>query len=368
MNIRTLGICRRVMRLAVPGLLLAGVGAFGASAQNAEEFPEMTLRVAEGIGSTGFASETLQWWADEIEKRTNGRVKLEIFWGGSLVAWTDIPAAVASGAVDIGHVPSTYDPARTRLWMTLDMPFNVRDHWCAVYAGRKVTTENEHLAAELEKNNMVPLVGYDSGFQQYIASDPIPGLKELEGRRMRSYGGARVKLHEELGITPVFMPFGEIYGAIERGVIDGSADVAIYIGNVFKLQEVANHFLVTGSGAAVAAPFAVMNKGVWDGLPDNLKTVIQEVSDEHDQRFAQALIAAEEDLLKQFEDDPNITVYRLTDEDYAAMEAAAKKVQEAWIAEAEAEGLAAGDVWDQFQSLQAECEADVKANGYPWAR
>jgi TRAP-type C4-dicarboxylate transport system substrate-binding protein len=111
-----------------------------------------------------------------------------------------------------------------------------------------------------------------------------------------------------------------------------------------------------------------MNKDVWDGLPDNLKTVIQEVSDEHDQRFARALIAAEEDLLKQYEDDPDITVYRLSDEDQAAMAAAAKDVQEAWIAEAEAEGLAARDVWDDFQRLQSECEADVKANGYPWDR
>lgn len=365
MNPRASGIRRRLMRFAVPAML-AGLTAFGAAAQDAEEFPEMTLRVAQGVGSTGFASETLQWWADEIENRTGGKVKLEIFWGGSLVAWGDIPAAVASGAVDIGHVPSTYDPARTRLWMTLDMPFNIRDLWCAVNAGRRVTEENENLAAELEKNNMVPLVGYNSGYQQYIAKEPIPTLKDLEGRRMRSYGGARVNLHEELGITPVFMPFGDIYEAIDRGVIDGSSDVAIYLGNVFKLQEVANHFLVTGSGAAVAAPFAVMNKGVWDGLPDNLKTVIKEVSDEHDQRFAQALIAVEKELLQQYEDDPNITVYRLSDEDQAAMAAAAEKVQKEWIAEAEAEGLAAQDVWDHFQRLQGECEADVEANGYPW--
>lgn len=368
MNISSVAFYRRATRIVVPALLFVGIGTSGASAQNAEEFPELNLRAAEMVGSTGFASETLEWWADEIEKRTNGRVKIEAFWGGSLVAARDIPAAVASGAVEIGHVPSTYDPARTRLWMTLDMPFNVRDHWCAVYAGRKVTTENEHLAAELEKNNMVPLVGYNSGFQQYIASEPIPTLKDLEGRRMRSYGGARVKLHEALGITPVFMPFGEIYEAIERGVIDGSSDVAIYLGNAFKLHEVANHFLVTGSGAAVAAPFAVMNKNVWEGLPDNLKDVIREVSDEHDQRFAQALIAAEEELLKKYEDDPNIHVYYLSEEDQAAMAAAAKEVQEAWIAEAEAEGLAARDVWDHFQRLQSECEDDVKANGYPWER
>jgi TRAP-type transport system periplasmic protein len=368
MNPSTPGICRLATQIAAPALLVAALGTFGASGQGADEYPEMNLRAAQGVGSTGFASETLQWWADEIERRTDGRVKIEIFWGGSLIAWTDIPAAVAGGAVDIGHVPSTYDPARTRLWMTLDMPFNVRDHWCAVYAGRQVTTENEHLAAELEKNNMVPLVGYNSGFQQYIAADPIPTLKDLEGRRLRSYGGARVRLHEALGITPVFMAFGEIYAAIERGVLDGSSDIAIYLGNVFKLHEVANHFLVTGSGAAVAAPFAVMNKEVWDGLPENLQTLILEVSDEHDQRFARALIAAEEELLKQYEDDPNIHVYYLSDEDQAAMEAAARKVQDEWIAEAEAEGLAARDVWEHFQRLQSECEADVAANGYPWAR
>jgi TRAP-type transport system periplasmic protein len=354
-----------LMTLAAALFTPVGVGAQEQAAT--EEFPEMTLRSAQGLVSTGFAQEAHQWWADEITKRTGGKVKIETFWAGSLIAARDIPSAVAAGAVEIGHVPSTYDPARTRLWMTLDMPFNVRDHYCGMVAARRVAQENENLIEEFKRNNMLPVVGYNSGFQQFAAKEPIPTVESLQGKRMRSYGGARIALHEKLGITPVFMPFIEIYEAIERGVIDGSADVAIYLGNAFKLHEVAPHFQVADSGVAVAAPLAVFNLQVWEGLPDNLKQVIREVSEEHDMRFARELIKQETDILKSYEDNPAIEVYRLSEEDRAAMETVGKEVQEEWIAGAE-DPEAARNVWDNFQSLQRECETDIAANKYPWER
>lgn len=362
-------IARRRRRAGVAtalALLLAMSATPDARAQD-EEFPSMKLRSAQLLVSTGFASEAHQWWADEIGRRTDGRVTVETFWSGSLVAARDIPAAVAGGAADIGHIPSTYDPARTRLWMTLDLPFNFRDHWCGVSAGRRVAFENEHLAAELENNNMVPLVGYNSGFQQFISKDPLKTVADLEGRRLRSYGGARVPFLEELGITPVFMPFGEIYEAIDRGVLDGSADVVLYLIQAFKLHEIAPNIMMANSGGAIAAPLGVMNREVWEGMPENLQELILEISEEHDMRFARELIEAEERLAKELPEQ-GVNLNYLSDEERANMQEIAERVQEAWLDESEADGLPARDVWEHFQRLQRECEAEVADKGYPWER
>jgi TRAP-type transport system periplasmic protein len=355
---------RRAALAAVP-FLLAGVTSAPVVAQ---EYPSLRLRSAQVLVSAGIASEAHQWWADEIRKRTNGRVTIQTFWAGSLVAPRDIPAAVAGGAVDIGHVASTYDPARTRLWMTLDLPFNVRDHYCAMEAGRRVSLENEHLAAELRRNNMVPVVGYNSGFQQFISKDAIKTFADLKGRRLRSYGGARVPFLERLGVTPVFMPFGEIYEAVDRGVLDGSADIAIYLYSAFKLHEVAKHMLVTDSGAAIAAPLAVFNRARWERLPKNLQDLILEIGREHDMRYAKALIDAEKQLLVDMPAKHGVTNHYLNDADKAAMEKAAKDVQEKWIADAETAGLPARNVWEHFQRVQSECIAQVKEKGYPWEK
>jgi len=350
-------------------LLSATVGVLTVSAiapAVAQEYPEITLRSAQAFPSVGIASEAHQWWADEIARRTDGNVNVDIFWGGSLVSPRDIPAAVSDGAADIGHVPSTYDPARTRLWMTLDLPFNVRDHYCAISAGRRVASENENLSAELAKSNMIPLVGYSSGFQHFLTKDPVTSVAGLEGRRMRTYGGARVPFLEELGITPVFMPFSDIYEALDRGVLDGSADVASYLVPAFKLHEVASEFLIVDSGAAVAAPLATMSRSRWDQLPDNVKEVFREVGEAHDMRLAQALVEIEQNFLKNAPSEYGITLHQLGEEEFAKLEKAAERVREAWIQQAEADGLPARDVWEHFQRLQRECEENVAANGYPW--
>lgn len=352
--------------LALTAAILA-LGTVGTPAVAEEEFPRLQLRSAQGLSAGGFASQTHQWWADEIGRRTNGRVTIETFWGGSLVAYRDTPAAIAAGAVDLGQVPSTYDPARTRLWMTLDMPLNFRDHYCGVTAVRRIAHENEDLAAELERNNMMPVVGYNSGWFQFMSRDPLASLDDLRGQRMRSYGGARVPFAEELGITPVFMPFPDIYPAIDRGVIDG-AEVVGYLVEVFSLQEVAPNLLIANSGAAVAAPLAVFNRELWFDMPENLRDLITEVSIEHDERFSRRLMEEEARTLKMFEDDPNVTVRTLSEEETRKLEEAAARVHAKWIGDAEAAGLPAQKLWDQFQSMQRECEADVAANGYPWER
>lgn len=348
--------------LALPLLAIAAPGV------QAQEFPQMNLRSAQLLPPTGFASEAKQWWADEIEQRTDGQVTVEIFWGGSLVAARDIPAAVAGGAAHMGHVPSTYDPARTRLWMTLDMPLNVRDYWCGTSSARRVALENEHLAAELERNNMVPVVGYNSGFQEFMSKTPITTLADLEGWRMRDYGGARIRMLEELGITPISMTYGEIYEAIERGVIDASSSVTIYLTEAFSHHEVVDHFLIANSGAVVAAPMAVFNSTVWEGLPENLQELILEIGHEHDMRYVQGLMETEERLLEKFETEYGMNIHYLSEEDRAVMAEAASQAHEVWLAEAEAAGVPARDVWEHFQRLQRECEAEVEARGYPWER
>lgn len=360
-------VCRfgaKAAAVSLSALLLSVSGSY------ADEYPEMTFRSAQIQPPTGFLSESHQWWADELEKRTNGKVKVEIFWSGSLVAARDIPSAVASGAADIGNIPSTYDPSRTRLWMTLDMPMNVRDSWCGISVSRELALENEALAAELARNRMVQAVGYYSGFQHFISNDsnPVTSIDDLQGRRMRSYGGARVAFLENLGITPVFMGYGDIYEAIERGVVDGSADVTIYLTDAFKHYEIAKHMLIANSGVAVAAPSAVFNADVWNDMPDNLRQLLIVLGRDHDIRYIREFGAYEANLLEKFQKEHGMVIHEVSDEERAVLEKAAASGHEKWFEEAAAQNIPAREFWNEFQSQQRECEAEVAAKGYPWER
>jgi hypothetical protein len=61
-----------------------------------------------------------------------------------------------------------------------------------------------------------------------------------------------------------------------------------------------------------------------------------------------------------------MTLHQLSGEELANMQAAAERVRERWLDEAEADGFAARDVWEHFQRLQSECVTEVAASGYPW--
>jgi TRAP-type C4-dicarboxylate transport system substrate-binding protein len=109
------------------------------------DIPSMTLKVADIFPPTGFIPEMRKWWADDITKRTDGKVQFQFFWSDSLFKNADAASNLNAGVADISHVASTYDPSKTELWMTLDMPFNARDYWCGISASYDVIDADPHL-------------------------------------------------------------------------------------------------------------------------------------------------------------------------------------------------------------------------------
>jgi TRAP-type C4-dicarboxylate transport system substrate-binding protein len=355
--------------MVAAGLLLGwwlAIGSAGAPGTPAGDFPAMTLRVAEQLPPVGFASEMRKWWADEITKRTGGKVKFQFFWSQSLLKGQDMASGVAAGIAELAAVASTYDPSRTALWMTLDMPYNARDYWCGISAATAVVDADPGLRAEFERNGFRPLLGYASGHFNFLTRTPAATLGELQGRRVRSYGGARVKWLEELRMAPVFMNYADIYEALERGVVDG-AEATIYLTEAFKHYEIAKHLTLTESGFVVAASLAV-NLRTWARFPEPLKQLFRDVGREHDMQYARRLMELEEDLLKKFQEQHGLQVHRLAAEEQQAMAQAGRRAQARWLEEMDAKGLPARATWEAFQGLQHTCEREVAANGYPWQR
>src|SRR5437667_101769 len=72
------------------------------------DFKPITLKAAEQLPPTGLASEELKWFADELGRRTDGKVTIQFFWSESLAKATDMIPALQNGIADIGAIPSTY--------------------------------------------------------------------------------------------------------------------------------------------------------------------------------------------------------------------------------------------------------------------
>lgn len=356
---------RRAGRLLAGGLLLfvpLDAWAQGAPA----DIPAMTLKVADTFPPTGFVPEMEKAWAENVTKKTGGKIKFQFFWSDSLFKQADGATNLAAGVADFARVASTYDPAKTQLWMTLDMPFNAKDYWCGMSASVKVEQEEPNLKKTFEQLGFLPIVGYSSGHFQFLSKTPIEKVSELANKRIRSYGGARIKMYERLNISPIFMPYAQIYEAVERGVIDG-AEATILLTESFKHYEVAKSMTITNSGFVAASPLSISLKR-WNTFPDSLKQIFREAAVEHDQEWSRRMMELEGIKLKEFQAKHGLKVINLSAEDQAAIEKAGKEAQESWLADMDKKGVPARATWSKFQELNAACEKEVAAHGYPWAR
>jgi TRAP-type transport system periplasmic protein len=358
-------LARCTRRLFLFGLLLlAPAGAFAQAVP--ADIPTITLKVADTFPPTGFVPEQEKAWADSITKKTGGKVKFQFFWSDSLFKQADGATNLAAGVADFARVASTYDPAKTQLWMTLDMPYNAKDYWCGISSSVIAEQEEPNLKKTFEQLGFMPIVGYSSGHFHFLTKAPIEKMADLKGKRVRSYGGARVKMYELIGLSPIFMPYSQIYEAVERGVVDG-AEATILLTESFKHYEVAKNMTLVSSGFVAASPLSISLKR-WNSFPESLKQIFREAAVEHDQKWARSMMELEEVRLKEFQEKRGLKVIRLSAEDQAAMDKAGKDAQEAWLAEMDKKGVPARATWTKFQELNTACEKDVAANGYPWAR
>ncbi len=87
------------------------------------------------------------------------------------------------------------------------------------------------------------------------------------------------KAMKMLGATPVAMPLPEVYEALERGTIDTVTGLPYHLVMAFKLQEAAKNLINPGLGCYASGGY-FMNLNTWNKLPDNIKTVVNQLNDE----------------------------------------------------------------------------------------
>lgn len=350
--------------MVIPALFLLFTIGGVASPARAKEYSK-TLTLAEPLPANSFAGQMHQWWANQLEKRTHGRVKIKFYWMGSLVKWKDMLYGVSSGIADIGLVASTYTPSNLPLWMLVDMPYNAKDYWAGMRANTDTCLYQPDVAAELKKNNIIEVAPWCSGEFHFSSRQPWTSLSQLKGKTFRSYGGSLIDYLKNLGINPVFMPYSEIYEALNRGTIDGNGTCVLQLSDALKNYEVIKQCTNTESGFVVGGSSLCMNRQVWDGMPKDIQHIFVQLNYEIAAHWAQALDKIEPKIAEKWKN-KGIIMNKLSPADMKISLAAAKKAQESFLNKLESEGLPARRVWKYFRSRVIKYQTEVKEKGYPW--
>lgn len=282
-------ICTRIVAATTLALALA----FPAMAQ---ELKPATLRMANVVPENSWFGRQHKWWAGEVEKRSGGKLKVQIFWTESLVKWKDALPGIQSGVADFAWVSSTYFPSQLPNYLMLDNLFNFGDDYVAALLALMDTVDNEpNLKAELAKEDIILIAPHISGHAPVGTKRALSSIRELKGKSLRTYGGVRTQFYTNLGANPIFMSFSDMYEAMNRGTIDSLGDMAIVLSNAFKLYEVVKYVTannppgVHGNGGALASGF-YMSRKKFDALPKATQTMLLDLRKEYAIRYAQTLM------------------------------------------------------------------------------
>jgi TRAP-type C4-dicarboxylate transport system substrate-binding protein len=158
-----------------------------------------------------------QKWADEIAKRTNGRVKITIFPGGSLTQAPQCYEGVVNGISDLGMSCFAYTRGRFPLLEGLDLPLGYPNGLVA----SRIATELAFKYKPAEVNDVHLLYIHAHGPGILASKKPVNNLEDLKGMKVRATG-LSAKIVSSLGATPVAMSQPETYEALQKGVVEAT--------------------------------------------------------------------------------------------------------------------------------------------------
>jgi TRAP-type C4-dicarboxylate transport system substrate-binding protein len=213
-------------------------------------------------------------WAKEIEKRTDGRVQITMFYGGTLTPADKCYDGVAKGISDVGMSCFSYTMGKFPLTEVADLPLGSKSGWAAT----KLINEYYYKfkPKEIDEVKVMYLHGHGPGILH--TKKPVYKLEDLKGMKIRCTGMA-AKIVTALGGAPVAMPMGETYDALSRGVVEGSMAPQEALQG-WKWGEVVK-FTTENYGSSYSTGFfVVMNKEKWSALPPDIQKIIEKVNEE----------------------------------------------------------------------------------------
>jgi len=210
----------------------------------------------------------------EIEKRTNGRVKISYFPAGTLTKAPVCYDGVVKGISDIGQSCFAYTRGRFPLMEAVDLPFGYKSGKIAT----KVAYEFYKKMNPKELRDVKVLVIHAHGPGILAAKKDVNSLADIKGMKIRTTGLA-AKLAKYLGAAPVAMAQGAAYEALQKGVVEGTF-CPIEVLKGWKQAEVIDYVIETKSLGYTTAMFVVMNKKKYESLPPDIQRVFDEVGEE----------------------------------------------------------------------------------------
>lgn len=270
--------------LAVAGLTLSACG--GAGSDSAGEDQERTLIFTYMAGEATPIGEVWTWWLDEVEERTDGALTFERYWDATLLGATETLEGLTDGRADVGQVLPTVYAGRFPVTSVGELPFESSNAAAVSQAlGELGRQDGSALITEWQAQGLTPLA-WSVGASSALATNvPITTASDLDGLRLRANDRGS-KVLTGVGADLINIELAEIYGSMDRGLVDGIYGIPFSFAGPLKYPEVAEYFTDLGIGVSTVNALSMSSK-TWDSLTPEQQEIIAEISAEVPAKIAE---------------------------------------------------------------------------------
>lgn len=252
-------------------------------------------------------------FADRVRAMSNGRLDIRVYAAEELIPAFGGFDEVSAGNVEMNHACSYYWSGQTfaaQYFTTVPfgMSFQGFNAWLNDGGGNELWQE------VYEPFNLVGMPAGCTGVQMVgWFREPIETVEDLNGLNMRIPGLAG-QVYEQVGVNVRLLPGGEIFPALERGVIDAAEWVGPYLDRDLGLQNAASHYYSSGWHEPSTTSEIIVNKDAYESLPDDLRAVLHNAAEACNLRGHTWLEAHNADALEDLVENHGVQVHEMTDE------------------------------------------------------
>jgi TRAP-type C4-dicarboxylate transport system substrate-binding protein len=330
--------------------LLLGVFAVALLATGAWSGSAIELTYANFPPPKTFPSIQMERWVTEVAARTEGKVSVKTFPGGTLLKAKAMMDGVMDGVADIGCVAFPYQPGRFQLLAGVDLPIG--------FPNSKVA--NAVLWDLYKKYDPSSLKGvkvlalFTAPPASIMSKNPIRQMSDLSGYELRATGAGVAPL-KILGAVPVSMPMPATVEALQKGVVKGvlsSTDILMD----FKFAE--QVFYTTRSDLQTTSFGVLMNLDKWNSLPADVKKVFEDLAREQSMWTGSYVDDHGKESVEWSKKNHKHEYIELAADEYAKWHDLMQPITDEWMKKTTAKGLPAQAFLNDLLLMKLKYEAE----------
>ncbi|GAB1265628.1 TRAP transporter substrate-binding protein [Aurantivibrio infirmus] len=314
---------------------------------NGQEYSwTMVTSWPKNLPGLGVAAENL---ARSINEMSGGRIHVRVHGADEIVPALGVFDAVSSGSVEMGHTSAYYWKGKipaAQFFTSVPFGMNAQEMNGWLFYGGGIDLWRELY----DPFNLVPFPAGNTGVQMAgWFSREVNSVADLKGLKMR-IPGLGGEVFNRAGGTAVTIPGGELYTAMQTGLIDATEWVGPYNDVAFGLHKVAKYYYYPGWQEPGPTLELIINKKAYESLPTDLQLIVENAARAVNQDMLDEYTARNNRALQQLKLDNNIEIRRLPDDVIARLREVSLEI----YAETAAADPAFKKVYDAYRSFSEQ--------------